>query len=196
MKSLKSITTSFSFIIALFIGFNSGAQELSELSKDKSFVSYVKDQLEFNKNNNIEQVNELASQKEIGEGQLGLIYEAFNTNEKQYNEFVKLQNSRMLILREKYNLASVSIDELSPIVGLVFDQVSPGSGNQTEGEPCRDRYNNTLVNIAASAVIAHAGCVAADVTIVVGIICHGAVTAWWITENNDAEFAYQDCLKG
>lgn len=195
MKKLKNIVTGISLILMMFMSFSVRAQELSELSKDETFVSYVKDQLEFNKNNNIELVNELASQGELSEKQLELFYKAFNTNDERYNKFVKLQNNRMLVLNEKYNLESVSINELTPIVGLVIDQISPGSANQTEGGNCWRRYRNTMAINAGVAVAAHIACAPSDVTVFIGALCHTAVTVVWAAANDDAWLDLQDCLK-
>jgi hypothetical protein len=196
MKNLKKIISGMTLVLTMFIGSNASAQELSALSKDTTFISYVKDQLEFNKNSNIELVNELASQEEMGEGQLELFYEAFKTNEEDYTSFVKTQQGRLNVLYQVYELESLSAEDLSPYFEDTLTQLGVGQEqSQTMGDNCGRRYRNTLAINLGTAVVAHLGCGFADMTVVAGLICHGAVYLVHSAADDNAYLDYLDCIK-
>lgn len=195
MKNLKNIFTVLIIVVTLITGSNANAQDLSELSKDENFVSYVKDQFAFNKSSNIDVVNELASQGGLSEKQLELFYKAFNTNEEEYQEFVKKQGARLEIITKKYGLDSLSNEELVDVIIPVIGDIGSPSEVNTEGSNCWRRYRNTMAINAGVAVAAHIACAPSDVTVFVGALCHAAVTVVWAAANDDAWLDLQDCLK-
>lgn len=57
-----------------------------------------------------------------------------------------------------------------------------------------DRYNNCVTGAAAVAVLEHIACGAADLTIILGIICHSAVVTLHMAANNSCSYGYEDCM--
>ncbi len=60
-------------------------------------------------------------------------------------------------------------------------------------DPCSSARKNCLVSVVAQTTLMHIGCAAADLTIIVGILCHSAVFAYQVSESNICESDYKNC---
>lgn len=195
MKNLKNVVL-FSLIAVMTLASSQVfAQSKSALSKDQMFISYVKSQVEFIEKSNSSLVKKLPNQQMKTEKDLQAFHKAFNTNEKEYKSYLEKQNVRLQYLNEKYNLDSYSKPELTgalePIIGSIggFDDDIYARNN------CERRYINDIASITAAAVIGHIACAPSDVTVIVGLICHAAVTVAQIAANDNATLDYQECLR-
>ncbi len=118
-------------------------------------------------------------------------------NVNQYEEFIMQQNNLIAQLNEKYQVASFTEAEKQQVI-MLYDPYFFGDGLEggRANVDCSGQYNNCIVGVTAEAVLMHIGCGAADLTIVLGIACHAAVTAWQIAQSNSCGYAYDACKKG
>lgn len=184
----------FGLIAIVLFSFNSNSQNINLLNSDKDFQEYVASELKFTTNTNGEALMQLTTEGSINETNLSLFYRAFNINA---NDFVNFTNKQILIYKnisEKYKFKSYSEKELNSILQVEILEVL-NSIYAKKPEPCRDVYINDLQINFATAVGAHIACGTADITVVLGIICHGAVAMGHNAANNNAYINYQNCLK-
>ena len=83
-------------------------------------------------------------------------------------DFIVLQTSREKYLEQTYKLSSLTLAEQQEIFDTGFSMNIPSYSGKS---PCHWRVH-------AEAVLMHIACGTADVTVVLGLICHGAVTIW------------------
>ena len=62
-----------------------------------------------------------------------------------------------------------------------------------EPDDCNRERGNCIGSVAAQAAAAHLACAAADLTIIAGIICHGAAIIYQITAGDNCNIAYRRC---
>lgn len=103
------------------------------------------------------------------------------------------QNELILELDKDYHILSLSDAELHDSVLLVLKD----DNNVTTYSACNcgSKLSNCQMKAVSKLVIANIGCVAADVTVILGLICHAAATSYGGTLLNGCEFDYQDCKR-
>lgn len=181
----------------MFTGLSFG-QKISDLNKDPNFISYTKNEYYFvSKAKNNDLLKKINEDKILTKEELPLFYELFSTNENEYNTFVMSQNSILNSLEKKYNLSKYPQEELNTIlVPLIEEILSTTITTTAEKRNCKGVYIATLALNASVAYGAHTACLGADVTVVAGILCHGAVFVGQAAANYIAGEDYQDCLAG
>ncbi len=184
----------FSLMAIVLFSFNSNSQNINLLNSDKEFQEYVASELKFTSNTNDEALKQLTMEGSINEGNLSVFYRAFNTNANDFVSFTNKQTLTYKNLSEKYKFKSHSEKELNLILQVEVLEVLNVIYSKLP-EPCRDVYINDLQINFATAVGAHIACGTADITVVLGIICHGAVAMGHNAANNNAYINYQNCLK-
>lgn len=188
----------FGFIATVMITGLSFGQNISDLSKDPDFISYIENEYYFvSKAKNNDLLKKINNDKTLTKDELSGFYELFTTNEKEYNTFVISQNSMLNSLEKKYYLSKYSQKELNTILEPFIEQIlSTTITITTEKRNCRGVFIAQLALNASVAYGAHMGCLGADVTVVAGILCHGAVCVGQAAANYIAGADYQDCLAG
>lgn len=58
---------------------------------------------------------------------------------------------------------------------------------------CDERYNTCVVSAFALATLEHIACTSIDVTVVGGILWHGAVTVMHYTAQDECNYDREDC---
>lgn len=86
--------------------------------------------------------------------------------------FTNTQAQRAAYLNRTYGINSLTVDEKLEIfeTGLIMN-TTEFSAKLSPRERCRLKVN-------AETIIMHVGCAAADVTVVLGILCHGAASVY------------------
>ncbi|GAB2834063.1 hypothetical protein GCM10027043_40220 [Ferruginibacter profundus] len=70
----------------------------------------------------------------------------------------------------------------------VANIVPLGGGNE-----CEARRLRCIASVSAQSILMHAGCATADLTIILGIICHSAALVYQAAESGRCNDAAQDC---
>lgn len=66
-------------------------------------------------------------------------------------------------------------------------------GNSLLGDECERERRNCIIAVGAEAIAMHLACGALDLTIIGGIICHGAAFTYQITQGNNCNIAARRC---
>lgn len=171
-------------------------QKTQNLNNDKNFQKLINSNLSFsykvlksnNKNiaklfesNNIELISKSLNYRKSSElttdinSQLELInYIIANYDVQNYNE---------------QQLKEIIINEINQIENL------NSSISKVDPNDCRRKFRNDMIIITAAAVAGHIACGTADITVVLGGICHYAVIATQAAASDNAALELQNCLK-
>lgn len=147
--------------------------------------------------------------KKIGDGNTELltnVHVAFNysTYEDFLKEYKKFSNS-LLILESKYGIVNRAASEWETAILLTESKNSDNfelgsfvaSSIEGGGDPvlCEKQRRACLTRVYAETMVMHTGCLVADLSLVLGIVCHSAATAFQIFGNDECNVNYEVCLK-
>jgi hypothetical protein len=177
----------FGFIATVALSGSIHAQNITDMDKDPNFRSYVNNEINFVEQSNPALIKALP--KTLKQSDLPQVYAAFNTTQAGLISFINQQNAKLRILIPQYNLSSASEQTIGIEVGQVLvNYGTMGSSN------CGRIYRDALVFNLSMAVMGHVACGAADVTVVLGLLCHAAVLTAQAAANDSALAAYEDCM--
>ena len=166
--------------------------DIENLSKNALFLDFIKEeQRHFDGINNIQLAQELIEKRDIvDEQELIKLSAALGYGSvDELKLFYESQNDKIQRLNDIYGLSEMNSENLK----LVLLEAWNLSADFNKSDNCTKRHNNCVANAFAIATLEHIACGIADTTIVVGIICHTAVTALHVTAQNECDFEYQDC---
>jgi hypothetical protein len=184
----------FGVIATVLFSFIGNAQDINDLNMDVDFISYVNDDLNFIENHNVEILKKINIDNFNNGTEWSLFYTAFSTNEQNYTYFTEQQNLKLKKVSEIYNFKSFTKEALQKILELEMTEILNFNDEVESKKNCKRVYQNTLMINASVAVGAHIACLSADLTIVLGLICHGAVAVGHAAANDNASMSYQECL--
>jgi hypothetical protein len=196
MKNFKKNLTTFGIVIMLLFGFSAQAQDLSKLSTDENFINFLKDELKFSENANMELVDELVGEQKTIEDNLDSYLKAFNTNKSQYIAHLETQRKRIQIINKLFNIESLKTNELSYYthesilqIAIVHDGVTVSYGNN-----CGARLALAIAEHTAIAYLAHQACLPLDLFGAPGVGCHLAVAVIQTAAGIGAVLDYNECM--
>ncbi len=166
-------------------------ESIENLINDPSFIAMMGNYS--SKNSNILDINlalELTSRDDLSNQEILDLSSAlgFSTPEDMLS-FFNDQAIFALDIEERYKISTYDIEYLHSI--LLSDDSAKNSGCI---DRCSVRSTNCIVAATATAVVAHLGCATLDITIIAGVICHGAVTANQYIENSNCRLDLEDCI--
>lgn len=170
--------------------------EITSLSENPLFQEYVENTIFLsNTLTNNDLLKKIYSDGKIDKKEIDIFVKLIGFNSKvDYANFVEKQNENLLIIKKMYNLNPENTTQLKQVLKKAIDKFWK---NDFIGvmNPCADKYRNDLVINASVAVAGHLACAGLDITIIGGIICHGAVIAGQSAANSNARIDYLNCLK-
>jgi hypothetical protein len=112
---------------------------------------------------------------------------------KAYSQFVSIQSNLLNILDKRYAFSKYEPKDLqghllSAISTIEINDLPPLSDN------CKTIYDNTMLTNTVVYASASTFCHTLDLAIYVAGICHAAAFVQFMTSNNNATNAYNDCL--
>ncbi len=142
----------------------------------------------------------------IGDGQLSE-YETSNihrifgyTDKDLFWKDQTLQNNRLLDLNKNYDLKNITESQKRKAVEKafvtlnLFSQPSTTDTNQMlVADICERIRLNCLASVLAEATIMHMACASMDITVVLGLLCHGAAFTYQITTSNNCNLEAIRC---
>jgi hypothetical protein len=180
----------FGLIATVMLSVSSYGQKISDLNQDPNFISYVNNELGFKERANLSLLKEIINVP-ITKENIDFFYKTYSTNEKEFISFMNAQNLILRDFSDKYNFKSYSENELLIILNTEVTEVLQSTSKINR---CRDKYVNSLgINLCA-AIAGHVACGAADITVFLGILCHGAVLTGQHLANQNAYLDYLDCM--
>lgn len=191
MKNLKNRLAIISVLVMTLMIQLTHGQDTSKLSDDKNFISYIENQLNFNNSIDVKIIKSVNVEKLKNEdqNQIDQFLRACSMDGEGYIDFLNLQNQRLESFTKSFNLTSIDERELMEILTVEIEQVMAASSNN-----CWRRYRNAIAMNLAGAIAGHIACGTADITVVLGIICHAAVTTFQLAANDDALLDYRECV--
>lgn len=162
---------------------------IQELSSDARFIGLLQDQLQLV--NNAKDLKTLASydsKESLSNADINKISTLLGySGRAEYERSVKSKVAVIKALEKDYNLSQYSKGQLTQISLTTMNSRSFKAAIVIDGKPGGDTSecerlceNSRIACIAAAAAAATAGhvaCLAADVTVILGIACHAAVAA-------------------
>jgi len=135
------------------------------------------------------------------------------SNFKEYSEFAKQQNEILLQLKEEYQLTkvdqgtieSIALESMKSVkqaqkmnsIAKVSSITKLNGVNNTiqieDANNCERIRRNCLITVAATATAAHVACIAADLTVIVGAVCHGAAIAYQLAAGDNCNANAENC---
>ncbi|MGY3055486.1 hypothetical protein ACVWYG_003702 [Pedobacter sp. UYEF25] len=123
-----------------------------------------------------------------------------------YSAFVKNQDETILRLKEEYQFSKLgqnavkdiaikamnSSNKLSSTTAINKLSSVKGSVSLAQND-CERQRRNCLVIVASTATAAHIACVAADLTVIIGAICHGAAIAYQLAAGDNCNIDAGGC---
>jgi hypothetical protein len=166
-------------------------EDISKMAKDELFINLVdENERMINQITNLDKAKELTSKDytlsndELNELSVSLGF----TNLNEHIDFYNNQKINLIKLNDKYNVQMYDESTLNELVLESYNENYLFKSNN-----CERVRRNCIVGAAAGAVIAHVGCVAADVTIVLGIVCHAAVVIGQAVISDTCNANAEDC---
>lgn len=171
----------------------------NHLTKDFRFIEYVHlnknfiESIDYS-NLDIELIEDLINRDDLTNEELEILAKAIGYEDiDSFKSFNNYQNKLILELDKEFHILSLSEVELYDSVLLVLNDDNNTTYNM--GCFCDRKRSNCQMNAVAQLVLANIGCAAADVTIILGLMCHAAATTYGSTMLNNCELEYQICKK-
>ena len=166
----------------------------NDLSKDPTFILYAESE-----DNVLEKVKDrnsmlLLNNNVTEENLSSLVYLAGFNDTNEFTTYYSNQYSLILELKEKYGFDKLSQEELNTILLNSFNSYY-GVNESAKLGPCERKLRNDLAINATEAFAAHLACGSLDLTVIGGILCHGAVVTWHYYQNDNAILEYENCIK-
>lgn len=187
----------FSLIATMFFSLIGVAQDLSKLSENKDFISYITNMYSLEKKI-FEYSNQLEIESIEDEEDLNKFYEKYNLSSSEFETYVKEQNNLIKKIDLIFNIKELTSKQNIVILNLEIEEVYNliNSNNKSLGDKnCRKILDHTIQSNWAIAITGHAACTALDLSVIGGIICHGAVSYHQWNQNQLAYIAYDQCMK-
>lgn len=109
-------------------------------------------------------------------------------NLESYIEFVEKQNKLLVPIVKEYNLNDkVQLQKFGMIL-------SENANSILMRNNCARTLRNCVGAAASGAVLAHVGCLSADITVVAGIVCHAAVAGVQYFAQDECNNSYESCI--
>ena len=168
-------------------------EDISKMAKDKLFMNLIdENERMINQITNLDKAKELTSKDytlsndELNELSVSLGFS--NLDEHIY--FYNSQKINLIELNDKYNVQMYDESTLNELVLESFNENYLFKSNN-----CERIRRNCIIGAAAGATIAHVGWAAADVTIVLGIVCHAAVLVVQAVVSDTCNANAEDCAQ-
>ncbi|MDR6920202.1 hypothetical protein [Chryseobacterium sp. 2987] len=166
---------------------------LDSFTSDEKVIGFFKNEKNFmEKAQNSEDVFALDAEETLDDKQ-DKFYTVFNTSETEFHNYVQTQRQLIHYIEEEYHLSELEGAVRAELITQVIEQIYPEIS--VTFSDCRGVYIAKLALNASVAYGAHVACLTADVTIVVGALCHSAVLVGQAAANYIALDEYRTCVK-
>lgn len=179
-------------------------QELTEAIRNDSITHEFVREWTINSFNesNPSSIQDIISDGEVSvDEQVSLANAMGYDNFNDYSNYVSSIDSMVIYLNQTYGFNRLSenerIDIVFPIAETYMLQELINRGMVVysgSSQGCAESLAFCAASVTTAAMAGHAACVAADVTVIVGILCHASVIALQIIGNQECIGSYHDCI--
>jgi hypothetical protein len=189
----------FGLIATCFISITSYSQDYSIILKDEEFLSYL-EQVAKEQSNIVDtkKVEEYNLDGKIDEYEITDLYKVlgFQSNSDFINS-LKSQIERLYSLEKKYVISKISVEDMSMLIdqGFVLLNQNFYFNNHTNlsRKNCGRALRNCLAIAYSTQIAGHIGCATLDVTVIAGLICHGAIVITGAAMEDNCDIDYENC---
>lgn len=169
-----------------------------QLKKDVRFTEMVNENKTIvNRIKDVDKIESLTSKDDLNEFELQELAQALGFNSfAEYERYYLSQRDVLNQLEQEYSLSAFENTEITSAVENAYIVESPVSF-RNDPCSCSRSFYNCAASVTAQAVFMNLGCMALDLTVVAGILCHSAVIAFQAAESNqcliDEQICWQNC---
>jgi hypothetical protein len=168
--------------------------------RDIKFQAYMRDVSDFQKlPKDIIKLKSYFTDNKISELEYKDLYLALGFKTKSdYETSMNSQSANVKYLDSQYNLSKFQPRQLAVLFDEGFSFINipiTSDPTQTTFGDCETKLRNDLLINFGVATAAHVGCLTADVTVVLGILCHAAVATAHALSDDNARIEYRGCIK-
>lgn len=196
-KQLKMKKLIFGFVAVIMFGNLSYGQDFSKVLKDNQFIDYIKDcSIEQNRTKDFIKLKQYITDNKIDEKEFEDLYLALGyKTQDEFKENLALQSNRILNLEQSYSLSSFSDEQMVSLLDQSYTQLKIPISNLpiTSYNNCERSFRNCMLIALSTAVLGHVACGAADVTVILGAICHAAVLTMQYAMQDNCGVEYEEC---
>ncbi len=148
---------------------------IKNLKNDSRLKSYIEENQKFINNiSDIKTVNKLLKKENLNNQELEKLSIAIGFGSLEaYLKHYNNQTDILISLENEYKLSTYSKEDFK---NILLDNGYYGIAKSDDcSESCTRTARNCIIGAAAVATIGHVACLSADVTVIVGVICHAAV---------------------
>lgn len=98
-------------------------------------------------------------------------------------------------LEQEYHISSMKSDNLTEAIYLVDPTFThlPSAAPTAKPGHCQTAYTAAIASIVFNQLVMHLACAGADLTVIGGLVCHGAVVSYGIAQTALADATYAGC---
>ncbi len=113
-------------------------------------------------------------------------------NQDTYELWYEEYNEKVVYLKKSYSLSDAAWkNAFQKVTTLLVHQ--QWSTMAKDSDLCMEYFMNRLASISATAAGAHFACAFLDISVIGGIMCHGAAFVYQISESNTARMDLKEC---
>lgn len=177
---------------------------IQELSSDARFIGLLEDQIQLiNNTKDLKTLASYDSKENLSNADINKISTLLGYKSRaEYERSVKSKVTVIKALEKDYNLSKYSKGQLtqiglttmnSPSFRIAVPVVIDGDVSECE-RLCENSRIACIAAAAAAATAGHVACLAADVTVVLGIACHAAVAATQAAVSYQCNTTAEQCV--
>ena len=121
-------------------------------------------------------------------------------NLSELTGYYSLMKKRLESLNKYYNFSDITKEKKREIIFKKLQKAINKSNGDTKvftidvSKTCNDIRINCILAVSAEVLIMHWGCAVLDLSVIGGILCHGAATLYQATAGNNCNLNYQQCI--
>lgn len=172
-------------------------KDFNEIEKDHRYLTILKENLDFSfraKNSLI--LKELLDKGDLNYEDLELVaLELGFENKSEFESHLELKSKIYRELIQEYNLQTVDPEIFLEKNKLLLNEISQSNENLRilSGCNCERLRVNCIIETAAIATGLHVACIAADLTVALGVICHSAAYTYQIVASDTCNANAENC---
>lgn len=176
--------------------------DINEIKTDSVFINYINCFVQY-----VDGINEtsnlmpLLSDDELTDDELEIVSKALGfQNFKEYEKYFNEQKKRTVYLENRYRISLINSDtyESLALETIELNGIISERGLRTNVEDkcnCDRKFRNCVTIVTVETLAAHTACFAADLTVIGGIVCHGAAAIYQAASLDNCAIEKSECFK-
>lgn len=172
------------------------------ISEDTVFINLLLSQINHYSNiKNLSKISDALKDNQLSAAELMEYPTYFGyKNLSELTGYYSLMKKRVEYLNKFYNFSDIIKEKKRELIINKLKKIISNSNGDTKvfttdlSGSCEQIRINCILSVSAEVLIMHLGCAALDLSIIGGILCHGAATLYQATAGNNCNLNYQQCI--